>query len=135
MVGRRTQSGVAGAEDALELVGGRHLELIVTAIVWPLVRPPAQELRGVAEARALHVIVRDLTDSLGSQRLPAQVFAAVPPARRAGSPLPGRARVVLRLGPVAPWMAFARILTERRQLGDELLAHRVRERRGDADVV
>src|SRR5439155_101782 len=44
-------------------------------------------------------------------------------------------RVSLRLGPVTPGMALERVLSEGRQVGDELLANRVGERRGDADVV
>ena len=100
--GRRARSA-ARAEDALQLVGRRHLELIVAAVLGRLVGAPAHELRGVAEAVALHVVVGDLADALGAQRLPAQVLAAVPAAawRRAGAapwrwpptaPPPSRAR-------------------------------------------
>jgi len=39
---------VAGAEDALQLVGRCDLQLIVAAVPWLLVRAPAHELRGVA---------------------------------------------------------------------------------------
>ncbi len=121
-----TRSGArdAGAEDALELVGGRHLQLIVAAVARTLVRAPAHELRGVAEARALHVVVRDLAGSLGPQRLPAQVLASVPAAARPGHALPRRCRLRLRLGPVPPGMAVERVRAQRRQLGDELLCER-----------
>src|SRR5207247_6385844 len=89
----------------------------------------------VAEPSPLHVIVRDLADALGSERLPGQVLAAVPAAGRAGQALPCCVRVFLRLGPVTPGMALERVLSEWRQVRDELLADRVGERRGDADVV
>src|SRR5262249_49731843 len=72
----RLRSGAARvprAEDPLELVGGRHLQLVVAAVTRPLVRAPAHELRGVAEARTLHVIVRDLADALGAQPLPPHI--------------------------------------------------------------
>src|SRR2546425_467163 len=125
----------AGAEDPLELVGGRDLQLIVAAVLRSLVGSPAHELRGMPEARPLHVAVRDLADALGPKRLPAQVLAAVPAAARPGQALPRRVRFRLRLRPVAPGMAFQRVSPQRRPLGDELLAHDVGERRGDADVV
>src|SRR5207302_9716775 len=44
-------------------------------------------------------------------------------------------RSYLSLGPVVAGVAYERALTERRELGDELLAHRVEERRGDPDVM
>src|SRR5947199_208870 len=92
----------AGAEDSLELVGRRDLQLIVAAVLGTLVEAPAHELRGVPEARALHVVVGDLADALGTQRLPAQILAAIPPAGRAGHALPRSTRFVLRVGPLAP---------------------------------
>src|SRR5205814_3920262 len=113
---------VSRAEHARQLVGRRHLELIVATVAGTFVWPPAQELRGVSKARPLHVIVRDLADTLGLERLPAQVLAAVPAARRAGHPLPGRGGVRLRVGPVAPRVAFERIVAQRCELGHELLA-------------
>src|SRR5207248_11479095 len=125
----------AGAEDALQLVGGRDLQLIVAAVLGALVRAPAQELRGMPEASSLHVIVGDLADALGPQRLPAQVLAAIPAARRARTPLALRGRVLLHLRPVTPGMVFQRVLAQRRQLGDELSAHGVREGGRDGDVV
>ena len=38
----------------------------------------------MSEPSPLHVVVRDLTDSLRPKRLPAQIFPAVPPAGRTG---------------------------------------------------
>src|SRR3989442_10412863 len=126
---------VTRAEDALQLVGRRDLQLLVAAGLRALVGAPAHELRGMPEASPLHVVVRDLADALGPDRLPGQVLAAVPAAARAGQALPRFVRVSLRLGPVTPGMALERVLSEGRQVGDELLSNRVGERRGDADVV
>src|SRR5207244_3226755 len=111
------------AEDTLQLVGWRDLQLVVTAVVRRLVGPPAHELRGMPEARPLHVIVRDLAHPLGPEGLPAQILAAVPAAGRARQPLSARARFLLHLGPIAPGMTFERILAQWRELGDELRSH------------
>src|SRR5437773_1806595 len=100
----------AGAEDSLELVGGRDLQLIVAAVLGTLVGAPAHELRGVPEARALHVVVGDLADAFGTQRLPAQILAAIPPAGRAGHVLPRSTRLVLRVGPLAPGVTLKGVL-------------------------
>ena len=83
----------ARAEDALELVRRRDLQLVVAAILRPLVGAPAHEVRGVPEARALHVVVGDLADALGPQRLPAQILAAIPAARGPRQALPLRGRL------------------------------------------
>lgn len=134
---RRFRSGprASRAEHTLQLVGGSDLQLIVAAVLRALVGTPAHELRGMPEARPLQVVVGDFADADGPQRLPAQVLASIPAARRAGEALSLRVRLRLRLGPVAPRVAFKRMLTQRRQLGDELLALRIGKRRGDSDVV
>src|SRR5580704_4900675 len=126
---------VARAENAVQLVGGGDFQLIVAAVLRALVWTPAQELRGMSEPSPLHVVVRDLTDALRPERLPAQIFPAVPPAGRTGHPLSLRAGFLLCHGPIPPWMVFERVGAQRRQLDDELLAHRGRERRGDPDMV
>ena len=89
----------------------------------------------MSEQSPLHVVVLDLTDALRPERLPAQIFPAVPPAGRTGQPLSLRAGFLLCHGPIPPWMVFERVGAQRRQLDDELLAHRGRERRGDPDMV
>src|SRR5690606_6765114 len=97
-------------EDAIEVVGVRHLELVVAAVGRPPVGPPAQERRGVAEAVALEMVVSDLADALDPQRLPRQVLAGAPaalPARHA------RAAATLRAGPVTPRMRVERVLAQR----------------------
>ena len=73
------------------------------------------------EARALHVVVRDLADALGPERLPAQVLAAVPAAGGARQALAGRAGLLLRVGPAAPGVVVERVLAERRQVGDDYI--------------
>ena len=75
---------ITTARAPLELVGRRDFELIVAAVLRPLVGPPAQEDRRVAEAIALHVVVLHLADALDPQRLPRQVLAGAPAALRAG---------------------------------------------------
>src|SRR5207253_11423579 len=73
-----------GGEDLAELVGARDLELVVATGSGPLVRPPAQEGRRVAEAVALQVVVFHLAHPLDAQRLPREVLAGAPATLRAG---------------------------------------------------
>src|SRR3954470_21899761 len=88
---RAHHQALGTSEDARDLQRDAHLELVVAAVARGLVRPPALEVRRVAEAIALHVIVRDLGDELDAERLPREILAAVPAARRARLPLlPGR---------------------------------------------
>src|SRR5204862_3226951 len=77
-----------GREDLGELVGPRDLELVVATGGGSLVRPPAQERRGVAEAVALQVVVFHLTHPLDAERLPGEILAGAPatlPARHAAA--------------------------------------------------
>src|SRR6185436_12003059 len=74
------------AEDLLELVSRRDLELIVAALGRRFVGAPPQKDRGVAEPIALHVVVLDLAHALDPQRLPREILARAPaalPARHA----------------------------------------------------
>src|SRR5262245_5092293 len=87
------------AEDLLELVRRRDLELIVPTIGRSLVGSPALEDRRVPEAAALHVVVLHLADTLHPQRLPRQIFPRAPAAlaaRHAGH------LTALGSGPLAP---------------------------------
>src|SRR4051812_43675392 len=93
----------ASAEDRLELIRGRGLELVVPTIRRRLVRAPALERRPVAEAVALEMVVRHLGHPLGAERLPGQVLAAVPARRRSGESLAGRIRLTSG-GPLRPFL-------------------------------
>src|SRR5471032_1001232 len=125
---RRT-SGAASAiaasraEDLLELVRRGDLELVVTAVLGPLVETPALENRRVTEARTLHVVVLDLAHALDPQRLPRQIFTGAPAAPAARH----ARRVTERLGPVAPGVVLECSITQRCELERELLTHRHRE--------
>src|SRR5262249_26079398 len=78
MTGREWATRLPGAEDLLELVRRRDLELTVSALARRLVGAPALEHRRVAEAWTLHVVVLDLAHALDAQRLPRQVLARAP---------------------------------------------------------
>src|SRR5262245_17810888 len=93
-------------EDRGELVRRDDFELRVGAVGRLLVGAPAPEVRDVAEARALHVIVRDLDDELGTQRLPRQALARAPAALRAGHAL----RLRLGTRPFLPRVIRKRVL-------------------------
>ena len=121
------------AEDLLELVRRRDLELIVAAVGRRLVGPPAQEHRRVAEAVALHVVVLHLAHALDAQRLPRQILAGAPAALAAGharqspAPAPRPTR--------ATGCSSSASLAQRRELRGQLLPPRHRERRRHADVM
>ncbi len=120
------------AEDLLELVSRRDLELIVPARCRRLVRPPSLKDRRVAEAVPLHVVVLDLTHALDPERLPREIFSGAPPALAAWHAC-GRGALYLR--PFAPGMRVDRTLAQRFELDRKLAPPRHRERRGDADVM
>src|SRR5205085_8014718 len=121
----------ACAEDSGQLQCGDFFELVVPAGLGVLVGTPAEEVRRVAEAVTLQVIVGDLADALGTEGFPAQVLPAVPPTRSAGHAL----IAFLDAGPVAPGMVFDRVLSERSQLVHQLAAFCGGKAGGDADVV
>src|SRR5512134_4003999 len=86
-VGSRASSLLrARRENPGQLERRRDFELVVAAVLRRLVRPPAQEDGGMAEAVALHMVVFHFADALGPQRFPGQVLAAAPAALPAGHP-------------------------------------------------
>src|ERR671926_894180 len=56
------------AEHLRQVVRDRLLDLLVRAGLRVAIGPPAHELGGVAKTRALHVVVANLDDTLGTQR-------------------------------------------------------------------
>ena len=110
-------------QDLGEVEADRLLQLRVGARARLAVRPPADELGGVPEPRALHVVVADLDHALRAQRDERQVLVRVPPAGH-GRPRGPLARLVLRPVP--------RVRLEggdqRLQFVEQLLAPRQRER-------
>ncbi len=101
-------------EDGHEFLWGNNFQLGVGAVARLLVEAPAAKLRHVAEARTLHVFVRNLEDQLGPQRLPGQVFALAPAALTAGHALVCFAK----LGPVRPGVRGPRIFAVGRKVFD-----------------
>src|SRR5690606_15429280 len=84
--GAAAASGTARSrrEDPLEFVGRRHFELIVTAVLRLLVRPPSQKESRMPEAIALHVVILHFAYALDPERLPRQVLARAPSTLHAG---------------------------------------------------
>src|SRR6185295_3054301 len=118
-----------GPENLLQRVRRRDLELIVAAVLRRLVETPAQEVRRVAEAIALQVVVLHLADTLDAQRLPRQVLVAGPAADAARH---ASRFVRVLIGPLTPGVTLERALPQWRELLHEALAHRHRERARDA---
>src|ERR1700734_2241819 len=73
-------SAMARSEDLGQIVADRLLQLGVGTRVRFPVRAPADELGGVPEPRAFHVVVADLEYAFGPQRDERQVLGRVPPA-------------------------------------------------------
>src|SRR5688572_8844198 len=74
--GRRQATSAARsgrAENLLQLVRSRNLELVVPAIERLFVWTPSLEHRRVTKSRSLHVVVLDFADALDSKRLPREV--------------------------------------------------------------
>ena len=86
---RNCFGSAGGIEDGGEFVGWDGFELGVGAGLREFVCAPAAELRHVAEARALHVLVGDLENELGAEGLQERSLAPVqrdlPPGMRCGS--------------------------------------------------
>src|SRR5678815_3803666 len=118
------------AEDLLELVRSRDLELIVAAVLRLLVGAPSFEHRGVAKAIALHVVVLHLAYTFDTHRLPRQILSGAPAALTSR-----HARAVVRVGPLTPRMSLQRIDAKRLEFCGELTPPRHRERRRHANVV
>src|SRR5690606_26228890 len=92
-----TATSPAGAEDVGEVEAYRLLELIVGAAARVTVGTPADELDGVAESGAFHVVVPHLDHALRAERGEGEVLVGVPPARLV---LAGSAFALLMGGPV-----------------------------------
>src|SRR5260370_16566488 len=90
-------SATALPQDLVEVEADRLLQLGVRAGARLAVRAPADELGGVPEPRALHVVVADLEHPLRAQRDEREVLVRVPPA---GHGRPRRPLAGLVLGPV-----------------------------------
>src|SRR3954470_2831740 len=120
------------AENFREVVADRLLELLVAAGLRVPVGTPPLELRGVPEPAALHVVVPDLEDPLGSQRDEGEVLAGAPPALGPGHPVRVGDRPVRPLTP----RVLGKVLGDQRlQLLDELGPSLGGERRRRPDVL
>src|SRR6266851_10379982 len=122
-------SATALPQDVVEVEADRLLELGVRAGARLAVRAPADELGGVPEPRALHVVVADLEHPLRAQRDERQVLVRVPPAGH-GRPRGPLAGLVFRPVPRVPGERG----DQRLQFGEQLDALLHRERADHADA-
>src|ERR1700722_11027751 len=107
----------SSAQDLGQVEADRLLQLLVRTRSRRAVRPPPDELGGVPEPRALHVVVAYLERPLGTQRDERQVLARVPPAGhgRLRGPLPGGVRRPVPRVPLEPGDQPARPREQPRQ--------------------
>ena len=135
-VARPSRHEPRAPKTRLELVGRRDLELVVAAILRPLVGPPAHELRGVPEARPCMWSYDDLARRARGAAAPSD--RSLPRFHRLAAP--GRRCPFAAASSCAcaqprhgwPSSAFSR---SGASSSTSSLAHRGGERRGDADVV
>src|SRR6201995_4710367 len=78
--GNGGRSSAAARENLRELFGRGHLALSIGTIAGFFVEAPAAELRHVAKARALQMLVGHGDDEFRPNRLPGQIFAMTPAA-------------------------------------------------------
>src|SRR5262249_3997656 len=97
------------AEDLLELVRSRDLQLIVAAVLRLLVLTPPHKGRRMPEAVALHVVVLPFAHAIDPQRLPREVLPRAPPALSAGHPRRAAPLGIGPVGPLAPRMPVERV--------------------------
>src|ERR1044071_1209522 len=81
------------------------------------------------------MVVRDLHDSLGAERLPGEVATSIPSTGRARDALARRFKLGCPFGPVAPRVVVHRVLAQRLALVRKGFALLHREGRCDANVV
>src|SRR3954447_6221706 len=100
--------GRRGAREGADPVGiGFAPKLVHPALLRRLVGPPAQEFGAVAEAAAADMVVADLGDELGPQRLPLGAPRVAPAARPAGCVAGEARRLDQRLQPPGELRLFA----------------------------
>src|SRR5687768_5627360 len=131
--GKRERKQLAtDCKNLLELVGRYDLQLFEGAIARSLVVSPPTKLGGVTKAISLHVIVRDLNDKLGTQRLPRLILSLAPTALHPRLPMHIRRRLGVR--PRAPRMILESIESERLEEFHQLFSLGISEARAHAHV-
>ena len=122
-------------ENLCQLLRRNDFELRIGAVARPLVGSPPPKLRRVTEAPALHVIVCDLDDQLGPQRLPRQILALAPAALAARHALCRLHRGLPASAQCLPRVIRERVLAIRREEFHQLPPLLVGEARAHADVL
>src|SRR6266540_1401034 len=118
---------VAGGHRPSQVEGHRALDLLVVAGGRVAVGAPALEMGGMPETPALHVVVGDLADQLGAERLPGEVLATAPAGQPAGDAFGAHG--------AHPRVVVALVEPVGRDLVEQLLAARQTERGGHPDVL
>src|SRR5207249_5846772 len=122
-------------ENHRQLFWRNDFELVIGAVAWLLVRAPPAKLRRVTEAVALHVVISDFDDQLGTERLPRQVLALAPAALAAGHALPGFTALWCMLGPIFPRVSGECVLAVWSEEFHQLAPLLFREARADSDML
>src|SRR5215469_9702380 len=107
-------------ENRCQLLCRDNFKLGIGTFQRGFVRSPAAELRCMAEAVSLHVIVRDFHHQFGSQWFPSQVLALTPATL--ASRHSTHAVTVTQVGPTLPRVRGERVFAIRLEKFRELLA-------------
>src|SRR5262249_15053252 len=123
------------SEDFRQFLRRHDFKLRIGAVAWLLVLAPSPKLRGVTKSIALHVIISDLDDQLGSQRFPREILARAPAALRTRHTATRPGISVLVFCPAFPWMLGERVLAIRCEELYKLPTNDVAEARAHANVL
>src|SRR5215472_14419596 len=98
-------------KDLSQFLRRNNFQLRIRAVLRLLVGAPAAELRGVAEAVSLHMVIRNFNYQFRTQRFPGKIFALTPSALATRHALDSFFRHVLC--PMLPRVSLESILTIR----------------------
>src|SRR5688572_14094907 len=125
----------AAREDHRQLRRCNNFKLVIGAVARLFVRTPSAELRRVTEAIALHVIVSDFDNQLGTERLPGQILCSTPAALGARHAMLSISAGCFLLRPTFPWVGRERVLAVWGEKFHELAPLLVGEAGANADVL
>jgi len=122
-------------EDGLQFFWRHYFKLSEGARGWLAVGAPTAKMGHVPETSALHVLVCNLDDEFGAERLPGKVFSLTPAAFAAGHAMFAGFVVFFGAFPMLPRMIAQGVFAKGCNEIEKLAAHFGGEACADADVL